>query len=60
MATLTRVYEASKPEAMHVVFIHGLGGDWPSPIVTDTSVGEWTSRTSVDISDLRENLQLAG
>lgn len=27
MALLERVYEVSEPEAIHVVFIHGLGGD---------------------------------
>jgi len=27
MATLTRVYETSSPDALHVIFVHGLGGD---------------------------------
>ena len=27
MATLTRVHEALSPDALHVVFVHGLGGD---------------------------------
>ena len=58
MATLMRVHEASKSEAMHVVFIHGLGGDarstwmhnpkdhatlWPSWIGEDVGCHVWVA-----------------
>ncbi|WP_431484123.1 alpha/beta fold hydrolase [Pseudomonas solani] len=58
MATLTRVYETSSPDALHVIFVHGLGGDarytwmhnpndhttlWPSWIGEDVECHVWVA-----------------
>lgn len=58
MAMLTQVYEASSPDALHVIFVHGLGGDarstwmhdpkdhttlWPSWIGEDVGCNVWVA-----------------
>lgn len=58
MATLTQVYEATIPGALHVVFVHGLGGDarstwmhnskdhttlWPNWIGKDAECNVWVA-----------------
>ncbi|MDY0187775.1 MAG: AAA family ATPase [Syntrophus sp. (in: bacteria)] len=58
MATLTQVYEAPSADALHVVFVHGLGGDarstwmhnrndhttlWPSWIGEDVGCNVWVA-----------------
>lgn len=58
MATLTRVYESPSTDALHVVFVHGLGGDarstwmhspkdhttlWPSWIGEDVDCHVWVA-----------------
>lgn len=58
MATLTRVYETPSPDALHVIFVHGLGGDardtwmhnpkdhtalWPSWIGEDAGCHVWVA-----------------
>ncbi|WNJ85588.1 alpha/beta fold hydrolase [Pseudomonas canadensis] len=58
MSTLTRVYEATTPDALHVVFVHGLGGEarhtwmynsndhttlWPSWIGKDVGCHVWVA-----------------
>jgi len=58
MATLTQVYETSLPDALHVIFVHGLGGDaratwmhnpedhmtlWPSWIGEDVGCNVWVA-----------------
>lgn len=58
MATLTRIHESSAPDALHVIFVHGLGGDarhtwmhnpkdhttlWPDWIGEDTGCHVWVA-----------------
>ncbi len=58
MATLTRVHKASVPDALHVIFVHGLGGDarstwmhnpkdhttlWPSWIGEEVGCNVWVA-----------------
>lgn len=58
MATLTQVYETSSSDALHVIFVHGLGGDaratwmhnskdhttlWPSWIGDDVGCNVWVA-----------------
>ena len=58
MALLTQIHQASKPEALHVIFVHGLGGDarstwmhnpkdhttlWPSWVGKDVDCHVWVA-----------------
>lgn len=58
MANLTRVHEASAPDSLHVIFVHGLGGEakstwmhnskdhttlWPSWIGEDVGCSVWVA-----------------
>ena len=58
MTTLTQVYNASSPNALHVIFVHGLGGEaratwmhnskdhttlWPSWIGEDAGCNVWVA-----------------
>lgn len=58
MVMLTRVHEVSEPDALHVIFVHGLGGDaqstwmhnpkdhttlWPCWIGEDTECNVWVA-----------------
>lgn len=65
MATLTRVHEDSAPDALHVIFVHGLGGDarstwmhnpkdhstlWPSWVGEDVGCNVWVAGYGAAIS----------
>ena len=58
MATLTQVHKTSSPDALHVIFVHGLGGEarhtwmnnpkdhmtlWPSWVGEDTGCHVWVA-----------------
>lgn len=69
MATLTQVYEAPSTDALHVVFVHGLGGDarstwmhnpkdqttlWPSWIGQDVGCNVWVAGYGAALSGWTE------